>query len=182
MRRALHVVVPLIVAAGATTAWTFTHGDSPAVRALRPQHAQASIGVTLPSDSGPFPGSKRVTLEEVNARRYARERPDDRAVSDATLTTIWATPRRLAFEYTSGIEVQLQPWGSTAEPASVFSKLAAEFNLRDALTTVGTDPAIAVSLDEASPASIEFVRRNLKITVFGAFPDAVLRRVAETIP
>jgi hypothetical protein len=43
-------------------------------------------------------------------------------------------------------------------------------------------PVVTVSLDEASPASVEFVRRGVKITVFGQFSDAVLRRVADSIP
>ena len=47
---------------------------------------------------------------------------------------------------------------STADPAAVFSKLACQFNFKDVLTTVGKDAVILVSLDEASPASIEVVR------------------------
>jgi hypothetical protein len=121
---------------------------------------------------------------------FARERPDDPVASDANLKTIWGVTHekeggkltQLAFEYDSGIEVQLQPWASTADPATVFSKLASQFNLKNALTTVDKDAAILVSLDEASPASIEFVRGDIKVTVFGEYSNDVLHRVAESIP
>jgi hypothetical protein len=191
MGRSLWVAVSLLLAGGAATSCGSAAADSSSSRATPSVVTPASIDVALPSDEGPFFGSKRVTLDEAIRRaRFARERPDDPIASDGNLTVVWAAAHgklngrltQLAFEYGSGVEVQLQPWASTADPASVFSKLAAEFNLRDALTTIGTDPAIVVSIDEASPASVEFVRGGIKITVFGEFSDAVLRRVAESIP
>jgi hypothetical protein len=91
---------------------------------------------------------------------FATERPDDLLASDANLNTIWAashnaegsTLTQLAFEYDSGVEVQLQPWASNGDPAKVFAQLAAEFDLKGGLTTIGKDPAIVVTLNEASPA------------------------------
>ena len=137
----------------------------------------------MPAARGPFSGSKPITLAEAERRApYAHERPDDPAASDATLHTVWATPHRFAFEYESGIEVQVQPWGSTADPAAVFATLAAQFHLKRPPARIGGDPALVISLDEASPASVEFVRDGIKITVFGDHPNAVLRRVARSIP
>jgi hypothetical protein len=176
-------VVALLLVGAASTGYELSRADSLSRRASHPAHARVSMRITVPAEEGPFFGAKHVTLAEAERRApYARERPDDPAASDATLNTVWATPHQFAFDYESGIEVRLQPWGSTADPASVFAKLVAQFHLRNPPTTISKDPAILVSLDEASPASVEFVRRGIKVSVFGEFPDAVLRRVAESIP
>ena len=184
MRRLNGAVTVLLLVSSAGTAWALTRSDSQVSPAKSPtHHAAAAAGATLPIESGPFFGSKAITLAEAEHREpYARERPDDPVASDATLHTVWATPHRFAFEYDSGIEVQVQPWGSTADPAAVFASLAAQFHLERPPTRIGGDPAIVISLDEASPASVELVREGIKITVFGDTSTAVLRRVAGSIP
>jgi hypothetical protein len=178
----LRAVLLLLLGAGAATGYTLERDDSPPLRVTHRAHSHASVGYVLPAGDGPFHGARRVTVDKAERiARYARERPDDPAASDATLNTVWATAHRFAFEYDSGIEVQVQPWGSTADPASTFLKLAVEFHLKDGPTTIRRDPAILISLGEASPASVEFVRDGIKITVFGELSDDVLRRVAESI-
>ena len=70
-----------------------------------------------------------------------------------------------------------------ADPADVL--LEARFAIpisKNGLTKVGNDAAILVSLDEASPASIHFVRGDVKITIFGEYSNDVLHRVADSIP
>lgn len=143
---------------------------------------------------------EKVTLSQVESvSGLEPKRPHHALADDDSLKAIWYAPTggmsQVAFEYMSGVEVDIQPgwWIQRANPnlAHYFLARAAgfesEFGLRteDSLVTVGEEPAFYIPRHLAGQNNrgvVEFLTADgIHVTVYGDLDAEILLSIAESV-
>ncbi len=143
---------------------------------------------------------EKISLSQVESvSGLGPTRPHHALADDDSLKAIWYAPTggmsQVAFEYTSGVEVDLQPggWIRSAFPnlADYFQERAAgfesEFGLRgeDMLVTVGKQTALHIPRHLACQDNrgvVEFLTpEGIHVTVYGDLDAETLLSIAESV-